>query len=129
MAKKKHYGEQPPGILVFCEMLQALQTIGAEQTGLLVLGALEYQYDKVEPVFENAMTQIVWSMYRPRLDANRQSWEMQVDGGKLGGEYSKYLSDCKDKNESPMAYPEWRRWHERHNEIVENGYDPTPTRP
>ena len=117
MARKQTYQQQPPGIIVYTDMLPALQAVEPEQVGRLVIAAIHYLQYGAEPIFDDEKTEMIWLMYRPRLEANNANWQKQRDAGQDGGLYSAYKRQCGQDGTIPLEYDDWKQWKDRVTEI------------
>lgn len=103
-----------PGLLLYFDVLPALDKLPHAAVGELLLAALHYAQDGIEPTFDDPSLVFVWAFLRPSVDRDGAAYEeKQQKGGWLS-----YCRQCKRDGNDPLDFETWR-------ERVVNGTLPT----
>lgn len=93
-----------PGLLLYFDILPALDKLPHAAVGELLLGALRYAQDGVEPSFGDASLGFAWAFLRPAVDRDGATYETK----QLKGEWLVYCKQCKRDDVQPLDFDTWR---------------------
>ena len=79
-----------------------------ENNNLKIRLMLEAEKEIVEGLSEADSIRIetLWEQIQPRIDSDAQGWK----DGIIQRKYAGYCSGCKNREEKPMSYDEYRVW-------------------
>lgn len=107
-----------PGLMLYFDILPALDKLPSSAVGELLLAALHYAQDGIEPSFEDSSLTFAWAFLRPAIDRDGITYE----GKRLKGDWLTYCRQCKKDGVDALDFETWR-------ERVDNGTLQTPTAP
>lgn len=107
-----------PGLMLYFDILPALDKLPNAAVGELLLAALHYAQDGIEPTFEDSSLGFAWAFLRPSIDRDGVTYE----GKRLKGDWLTYCRQCKKDGVDALDFETWR-------ERVDNGTLQTPTAP
>ncbi len=93
-----------PGLLLYFDILPALDKLPHAAVGELLLAALHYAQDGVEPSFGDASLGFAWAFLRPAVDRDGAAYETK----QLKGEWMVYCKQCKRDDVQPLDFETWR---------------------
>lgn len=99
-----------PGMMLYFDILPALDKLPSSAVGELLLAALHYAQDGIEPAFEDSSLGFAWAFLRPAIDRDGATYE----GKRLKGDWLTYCRQCKKDGVDALDF---ETWHER----VDNG--------
>lgn len=99
-----------PGVLLYFDILPALDKLPPAAVGELLLKALHYAQDGVEPVFDDASLGFAWAFLKPAIDRDGVVYRDK----RLRGDWLTYCRQCKRDGIEPLDFETWR-------ERVDNG--------
>lgn len=99
-----------PGLLLYFDVLPALDKLPRDAVGELLLGALRYAQDGVEPTFEDSSLEFAWAFLRPSIDRDGATYEEK----RLRGDWLTY---CRQRKKDGVDALDFETWRER----VDNG--------
>ena len=67
-----------PGVLFRFELLDALEQLDPADAGQLFIAAMRYGKDGTAPTFQNPLLSVVWSLVRPAVDRDAESYDGKV---------------------------------------------------
>lgn len=93
-----------PGVIVYYDMIPAIEDLNDEQLGRLLRAMLRYGHEGVLPNFiDDPLLNLMWKVVQPRIDANACSYQVKA-GNAL---YSTYCREAKKKGIEPVSYDFW----------------------
>lgn len=92
-----------PGIMVYFDMLDALEEYEAEERGLLFTAMLRYGLYGEIPEFEDRGMRTLWKNVQPRIDADGVRYEQSC----RNKSYSVYVREAKKRGEEPLSREAW----------------------
>lgn len=104
-----------PGIMVYFELLDALEDYNAEEAGQLFLAMLRYgQYGEL-PEFADRGMRTLWMSTKRKIDMDKRSYEQAC----CNRRYSTYVREAKKRGETILDRDEWeiRQQEETSNDI------------
>lgn len=104
-----------PGIMVYFELLDALEDYNAEEAGQLFLAMLRYgQYGEL-PEFADRGMRTLWMSTKRKIDMDNRSYEQAC----CNRRYSTYVREAKKRGETILDRDEWeiRQQEETSNDI------------
>lgn len=93
-----------PGLLLYFDILPALDKLPHAAVGELLLTSLHYAQDGVEPTFEDSSLEFAWAFLRPSIDRDGTMYETK----RLKGEWLVYCKQCKRDDVQPLDFDTWR---------------------
>lgn len=109
---------QKPGIMLYFDMLPALDLLSDADCGVLLRAMLEYGRQKTVPELTDR-TSLVWPLIQMRLDRD----EMQYMKTVTKRAYSAYVRWAKHHGEEPMDF---LLWQEKKGYVpIDEDYEPT----
>ena len=94
-----------PGIMVYFELLDALEDYNAEEAGQLFLAMLRYgQYGEL-PEFADRGMRTLWMSTKRKIDMDNRSYEQAC----CNRRYSTYVREAKKRGETILDRDEWER--------------------
>lgn len=93
-----------PGLLLYFDILPALDKLPHAAVGELLLAALHYAKDGVEPSFDDASLGFAWAFLRPAVDRDGITYETK----QLKGTWLVYCKQCKRDDVQPLDFNTWR---------------------
>lgn len=99
-----------PGLLLYFDILPALDKLPHEAVGELLLKALHYAQDGVEPTFEGSALTFAWAFLRPVIDRDGAAY----DEKRQRGDWLTYCRQCKRDGIDALDFDTWR-------ERIDNG--------
>lgn len=111
-----------PGIMVYFDMLDALEEYEAEERGLLFTAMLRYGLYGEIPEFEDRGMRTLWKNVQPRIDADGVRYENTCNGRR----YSVYHREAKKRGEEPLSREAWEQMQQENlsNDITCNQQQP-----
>lgn len=70
-----------PGLLLYFDVLPALDKLPHAAVGELLLSALHYAQDGVEPAFEDSSLAFAWAFLRPAVDRDGAAYDEKQKRG------------------------------------------------
>lgn len=107
-----------PGLLLYFDVLPALDKLPHAAVGELLLAALHYAKEGVEPSFGDASLGFAWAFLRPSIDRDGAAYNEK----QKRGDWLVYCRQCKKGGVDALDFDTWR-------ERVDNGTLQTPTAP
>ena len=94
-----------PGVMLYFDIIPALDTLPPETVGRLLLGALHYARDGVEPSGDDPALLFAWAFLKSGIDRDGDAYEEK----RLRGEWLVYCRGCKKEGTDPLPFNEWKR--------------------
>lgn len=102
MAKRKEQKKRP-GVVFYFDLMDALEKLTPEQRGEIFWSGMCYARDSVKPNFNNQVTDLVWSMVKPRIDQDGEAYRLK----NLKTRYAGYVSARQRQGMDPLDFEEW----------------------
>lgn len=99
-----------PGMMLYFDILPALDKLPSSAVGELLLGALHYAQDGVEPAFEDSSLAFAWAFLRPAVDRDGAAYDEKQKRGD-------WLTYCRQRKKDGVDALDFETWRER----VDNG--------
>lgn len=99
-----------PGVLLYFDILPALDKLPHKAVGELLLKALHYAQDGIDPVFDDSALGFAWAFLKPAIDRDGVVYRDK----RLRGDWLTYCRQCKRDGIEPLDFETWR-------ERVDNG--------
>lgn len=93
-----------PGVLLYFDILPALDKLPHEAVGELLIKALHYAQDGVEPVFDDSALVFAWAFLKPAIDRDGVVYRDK----RLRGDWLTYCRQCKRDGIEPLDFETWR---------------------
>lgn len=93
-----------PGLLLYFDILPALDKLPHEAVGELLLKALHYAQDGVEPTFDDSALTFAWAFLRPSIDRDGLAY----DEKRQRGDWLVYCRQCKRDGVDALDFETWR---------------------
>ena len=93
-----------PGLLLYFDILPALDKLPREAVGELLLKALHYAQDGAEPVFDDASLGFAWAFLKPAIDRDGAAY----DEKRQRGDWLTYCRQCKRDGVDALDFETWR---------------------
>ena len=108
----KGYGDgmARPGLMLYFDILPALDKLPSSAVGELLLATLHYAQDGTEPAFDDSSLAFAWAFLRPSVDRDGAAYEEK----RLKGDWLTYCRHCKRDGVDALDFDAWR-------ERVDNG--------
>ena len=94
-----------PGLLLYFDIVPALDKLPLDAVGELLLKALHYAQDGVEPVFDDASLGFAWAFLRPSIDRDGAAYQDK----RLKGDWLVYCRRCKQDGTQALSFEMWRQ--------------------
>lgn len=94
-----------PGLLLYFDILPALDKLPHAAVGELLLGALRYARDGAEPTFEDSSLEFAWAFLRPSVDRDGVSYDEKL----AKGNWLTYCRRCKQEGTDPLDFETYRQ--------------------
>lgn len=113
-----------PGIMVYFDMLDALEEYEAEERGLLFTAMLRYGLYGEIPEFEDRGMRTIWKSAQQKIDLDGVRYENTCNGRR----YSAYHREAKKRGEEPLSREAWEQMQREDlsNDITCNQQQPQP---
>ncbi len=92
----------PPGIMLYFEVLPALEWLSDAEKGQLFSAILEYGRNGVVPNFDGTLAAL-WALIAPRIDRDAEAYCSKVHKAK----YATYCRNCKTNGTPKMSLEDW----------------------
>lgn len=93
-----------PGLLLYFDILPALDKLPHEAVGELLLAALHYAQDGAEPSFEDSSLGFAWAFLKPSIDRDGAAY----DEKRQRGDWLTYCRQCKRDGVDALDFETWR---------------------
>ena len=93
-----------PGLLLYFDILPALDKLPHEAVGELLLKALHYAQDGVELTFDDTSLGFAWAFLKPAIDRDGVAYQDK----RQRGDWLTYCRQCKRDGEQPLDFETWR---------------------
>ena len=93
-----------PGLLLYFDILPALDKLPHEAVGELLLAALHYAQDSIEPTFDDTSLDFAWAFLKPAIDRDGVAYQDK----RQRGDWLVYCRQCKRDGEQPLDFETWR---------------------
>ena len=93
-----------PGVLLYFDILPALEQLPHEAVGELLLAALHYAKNGQEPTFGDSSLSFAWAFIKPTVDRDGAAYETK----QLKGLWLAYCRECKRDDIEPLDFDTWR---------------------
>lgn len=97
------HGKERPGILIYLEILDALEDFSDEEAGQLLKAALLYGKTGKATDFEERAMKILFRRLREQIDCGAESWEKST----MSGLYGPYKREAKKNGEEVLEFDAW----------------------
>lgn len=107
------------GFLIYFDTRDAWQLLTDEQKGLLLMSIMDYSEYGVIPEFSDKLLEMAWSLMRPKLDRDAESYADRC----IKNKYSVYCREEKKKDREPLDFESWLQGSNNHsisNDIVQH---------
>lgn len=94
-----------PGLLLYFDILPALDSLSSADAGTLLLAAMHYAQDGREPAFENGTLSFAWAFIKSSVDKDGGNYEKK----QLRGRWLTYCRQCKQDDTEPLDFETWRQ--------------------
>lgn len=94
-----------PGLLIYFDLVPALEKLPPASVGELLLTALHYAQDGVEPTFEETALEFAWAFLRPSIDRDGEAYENK----RQRGDWLVYCRGCKKDGVEPLSFEDWKQ--------------------
>ena len=101
MAVKRE--ERKPGVMVYFDVIPAIEIMPVEECGELFLSILKYARDKVEPAHKGDATRYLWEMIRQRIDHDDERYSKICTDRR----YNAYVRSRKKAGKEALEFEEW----------------------
>lgn len=104
--------KERPGIVMYFDTIRTLEKLSDKARGRFLMACLYYGKELREPSFEglneadSIRIETLWEQIQPRIDSDAQGWK----DGIIQRKYAGYCSGCRNSEEKPMSYDEYRVW-------------------
>lgn len=96
--------EGPPGVMVYHDILPAINRLTDEQCGILLRAIVSYSAFG-EIVELDTLTSIVFDLIRPKIDRDKLKYAETVDQRR----YAVYCREAKKTGKEPLEFTEWKK--------------------
>ena len=93
-----------PGVMLYFDMVPALQYLNYEQKGRLLDAILRYAEHGENPGFDDPMLNMAWYFVVSRIDKDGEVYDGKIEQRRYAG----YCSAAKKKELTPLPLDEWR---------------------
>mgnify|MGYP004507985593 CR=1 FL=1 len=116
-----------PGVMIYFETLQAIDTLGAEDAKQVLHAILHYARDGESPSFQGTLAAF-WFLIQSNLDRDGDRYNTR----RMRGLWLTYCRKCKESGVEPLSFEEWEAQQSVNDTLsrVErfvNAPSPTPT--
>lgn len=112
-----------PGLLLYFDVLPALDKLPHAAVGELLLAALHYAQDSTEPVFDDPSLGFAWAFLRPSIDRDGATYNEK----KQRGDWLTYCRQCKRDGTQALDFETWRERVYNGTLVPVDVSSPTPT--
>lgn len=91
-----------PGVMIYFETLQAIDTLGAEDAKQVLHAILHYARDGESPSFQGTLAAF-WFLIRSNLDRDGDRYNTR----RMRGLWLTYCRKCKESGAEPLSFEEW----------------------
>ena len=91
------------GVILFPEFLPIFKDMSPEEVKEVIVTALEYNSGMTINEPSGSASRIVWTLLKPRLDANLENYRTTCDNRA----YGRYCQVMRDKGQEPLSREEW----------------------
>ena len=92
-----------PGLMLYFDILPALDKLPSSAVGELLLAALHYAQSGAEPAFEDSSLGFAWAFLQPSIDRDGATYE----GKRLKGDWLTYCRQCKEDGVDALDFETW----------------------
>ncbi len=92
-----------PGLMLYFDILPALDKLPGSAVGELLLAALHYAQSGAEPAFEDSSLGFAWTFLQPSIDRDGATYE----GKRLKGDWLTYCRQCKKDGVDALDFETW----------------------
>lgn len=112
-----------PGVMIYFDILPALEKLPIEKTGALLMAALKYAHTGQAPTFDDAVLDFAWMLIKPSIDRDGEAYKKKREHGA----WLTYCRQCKQDGIKPLDFETYRQ--RTDNELLQDSNDtlPTPT--
>ena len=96
--------KKQPGVMLYFEIIPALEQMTAEERGELFLFILKYARDKTEPSTANTAIKMLWAILKERIDHDSDRYAEIC----LERKYNAYARKQKKAEREFLSFEEWR---------------------
>ena len=93
-----------PGLLLYFDVVPALEQLPHAAVGELLLAALHYARDGTEPAFDDASLGFAWAFLKPTIDRDGATY----DAKRQRGDWLVYCRQCKRDGVDALDFDTWR---------------------
>lgn len=93
---------EQPGIMIYFDVLPALEFMSMEQRGQWITAALEYSHYGVIPQLDG-MCAMAWAFTKPKLDRDKEQYNLKC----LQSKYATYCREEKKQGRDPLEFETW----------------------
>ena len=104
----KKTDKQPPGIMVYFELIPCLEQLSDECKGELFLAMLLYARDDNEPKFEHDSLNLLWPLFKNRIDNDLSRYNETCFYNKIKAKYNAYKSKAEKNGDNVLPFDEWK---------------------
>lgn len=94
-----------PGLLLYFDLIPALDKLPVDCVGKLLLSALHYAESGQEPSFDEPTLEFAWAFIRPSIDRDGAAYETKRERG----EWLTYCRQCKRDGTEALGFEDWQR--------------------
>lgn len=94
-----------PGLLLYFDLVPALEKLPPASVGELLLAALHYAREGTEPTFEETALEFAWAFLRPSIDRDGEAYESK----RQRGDWLVYCRGCKKDGAEPLSFEDWKQ--------------------
>ena len=109
---------QKPGVLVYFDMLPAIQNLSKVDKGTLFESILDYGLNRTLPTNLSKKLMVIWPLVQRRLDQD----ELQYNSTVTKRAYSAYVRWAKYNSETVMDFQTWQE--KKGFDLIHDRYDP-----
>lgn len=93
-----------PGVMLYFDVLPALDALPKAAAGELLTKALHYAQDGLDPVFDDPALVFAWSFLKTSIDRDGVAYDTK----RARGDWLVYCRSCKRDGEAPLDFETWR---------------------
>ena len=108
---------EKPGVMVYFDMLPAIQSLSKADKGVLFESILEYGLKKTDPANLSKKLMVIWPIVKVRLDRD----EIQYHNVVNKRAYSAYVRWAKHNGQVVMDFQTWQE--KKNCELLQDRYD------
>ena len=106
MAQRK---KERPGVLIYFELIPALERLTNEQRGRLLYGAIIFAHDGMEPkIDDDPILPVIWPLLASRIKSDGKRYSEQCEENALRRRFGCYRSAREKAGKSLLTYEEWK---------------------